>query len=167
MILKWINLYVSFSGYTDIAIGSSRLYGIRILENFNFPLLADNIQNFWQRWHISLAGFVNKYIFLQLVRRTGKVEICLFITFLLMGLWHDMGINYLVWGIMHGSAMTLHFQYKRRIKNYPRIDLLRKNWIYLTCCRILTISFISYVSVIGQSDDINKALDFTKALFSF
>ena len=116
---------------------------------------------------MSLSGFVSNYIFLPLVRRTGKVEICLLITFVLMGLWHDMGWTYLIWGIFHGTAMATHYRYKRFIGQFKNIDKLKKYKIYSMCSRIATLSFISYVSAIGQSNDIYQAIKISRALFGF
>ena len=86
VLLSWLNLYIVFSGYSDIAIGSSRLFGINVRENFNLPFLATNIQKYWQRWNISIMNFVSEYIYINFVRVTGKRVFGIFIAFFFMGM---------------------------------------------------------------------------------
>lgn len=98
-------IYCDFSGYSDIAIGSARLLGIRLMTNFDRPYLATSIRDFWQRWHISLSTWFRDYVYIPLGGRRKSVPIwCgnLLIVFVLSGLWHGASWTFLAWGLVHG-----------------------------------------------------------------
>lgn len=114
-------IYYDFAGYSDIAIGASRLFGIRIMENFDKPYLAGNISQFWRRWHISLSDWIRDYLFFPLSRLSKKKFWNLFLVPLIAmgicGLWHGADSRYIVWGIWHGlglSALQIFNLYKRK-----------------------------------------------------
>jgi len=105
--LYTIQLYADFSGYSDMAIGFSRLMGFNVTKNFNFPFYAQNIAHFWQRWHISLTSWMTEYVFTPLsftFRRMGKWGIVLAIVFnfILVGFWHGPNWTYILYGFLHG-----------------------------------------------------------------
>lgn len=121
----WIVLYLyafqiffDFSGYSDVAIGLGRLYGVSLPENFNRPYLQANIQQFWQRWHITLSTWFRIYYFTPLSRFFIKSKLNIpqnmFIfmaqisTMILIGLWHGITVNFFLWGIWHGIGLFLH-----------------------------------------------------------
>jgi D-alanyl-lipoteichoic acid acyltransferase DltB (MBOAT superfamily) len=109
-----IQIYCDFSGYTDIAIGLALLMGFRLNINFNSPYKAQNITDFWRRWHISLSTWLRDYLYISLGgNRKGKFRtyLNLFITMLLGGLWHGAHIRFLIWGVLHGVALALHKAY--------------------------------------------------------
>jgi alginate O-acetyltransferase complex protein AlgI len=130
-------IYYDFAGYSDIAIGASRLFGIRIMENFDRPYLAGNISQFWRRWHISLSDWIRDYLFFPLSRLSKRKVWNIFwvpvIAMALCGLWHGADSRYLVWGIWHGlglSALQIYLQLKRRAAagSKKRLNSLMK-WI--------------------------------------
>ena len=92
------------------------LFNLRLSENFRFPLIAHSIQNFWQRWHLTLAAFVSTYVFKPLVRCTGRPALAIFGDFTLVGLWHEVSLGYLLWGLGHGSALALTLAYRERMR---------------------------------------------------
>jgi D-alanyl-lipoteichoic acid acyltransferase DltB (MBOAT superfamily) len=100
-------LFFDFSGYTFMALAMAKLFGVTLPENFNRPYLARSIQDFWQRWHISLSKFVATYIFKPFVRSFGMPRTGIFIAFVFAGVWHKFSIGYLLWGIGHGAALSL------------------------------------------------------------
>jgi alginate O-acetyltransferase complex protein AlgI len=106
-------IYFDFSGYTDMAIGSARLFGIILPENFFSPYKANNIIEFWRRWHITLSRFLRDYLYISLGgNRQGRINRYrnLLITMLLGGLWHGAHWNFVIWGGLHGSYLILnHF----------------------------------------------------------
>jgi len=119
-----IHLYLNFSGYCDLAIGISNLFCINIPENFNHPLSARNLQIFWQRWHITLSNWLKMYIFMPLSKKmfgikalSNRVHVIqplgIFITFSVMGAWHGLEVNYLVYGLFQGFGLSavLFFDY--------------------------------------------------------
>jgi alginate O-acetyltransferase complex protein AlgI len=106
-----IKIYVDFSAYSDIAIGSGRLFGIRVPENFDWPYLERNIADFWRHWHISLSSWLFDYIYVPLGgSRAGEFRTYfnLIVTMLVSGLWHGAGTNFVVWGLWHGVMLAVH-----------------------------------------------------------
>lgn len=103
-----IQIYCDFSGYSDIAIGTARLLGIRLMDNFRLPYFATSIQDFWRRWHISLSSWFRDYLYIPLGGNRGGVlrqNRNLFITFLVSGLWHGAAWTFVIWGAIHGLFM--------------------------------------------------------------
>ena len=106
-----MKIYFDFSGYSDIAIGSGYLFGIRIPENFHWPYASQNISEFWRRWHISLGRWIFDYIYVPLGgSKRGKLRTAgnLVAAFAVSGLWHGAAYNFLVWGLWHGVMMVVH-----------------------------------------------------------
>jgi len=106
-----IQIYCDFSGYTDIAIGVALLLGFRLPLNFNSPYKAENITDFWRRWHISLSSWLKDYLYISLGgNRKGKIRtyLNLSITMLLGGLWHGAALRFIIWGGIHGVALAFH-----------------------------------------------------------
>ncbi len=103
-------IYCDFSGYSDIAIGTSLIMGYRLMKNFNRPYFADSIQAFWKRWHISLSTWFRDYLYIPLGgNRTVKWRwwYNLFITFLISGLWHGAAWTFVIWGAIHGGLLVI------------------------------------------------------------
>jgi D-alanyl-lipoteichoic acid acyltransferase DltB (MBOAT superfamily) len=110
-----IQIYCDFSGYTDIAIGSALLLGVRFPLNFDAPYKAHNISNFWRRWHISLSTWLRDYLYIPLGgNRKGQARTYfnLMATMLLGGLWHGASWTFVVWGGIHGAALSLTRMYQ-------------------------------------------------------
>jgi alginate O-acetyltransferase complex protein AlgI len=106
-----LQLYFDFSGYSDMAIGLARMFGIRLPLNFNSPYKADNIIDFWRRWHITLSSFLRDYIYIPLGgSRYGKLRMFtnLFATMLIGGLWHGAGWTFLIWGFLQGLYLAVN-----------------------------------------------------------
>ncbi len=104
-----------FSGYSDMAIGFARMHGIRLPENFNWPYLACNVADFWQRWHMSLSLWIRDYVYIPLGgNRCGTSRKLLngLVAFSLCGLWHGAGWNFVVWGLYHGLGLAATSAYK-------------------------------------------------------
>jgi D-alanyl-lipoteichoic acid acyltransferase DltB (MBOAT superfamily) len=106
-----LQIYCDFSGYTDIAIGVALLLGFRLPLNFNSPYKAENITDFWRRWHISLSTWLRDYLYIPLGgNRKGKIRtyINLFVTMLLGGLWHGAALKFVIWGGLHGVFLAIN-----------------------------------------------------------
>lgn len=106
-----LQLYFDFSGYSDMALGSALLFGIKLPINFNSPYKSRNIQEFWRRWHCTLGRWLKDYIYVPLGGSRGSdfsVLRNLLVTFVIGGVWHGAGWNFLIWGILHGVAMIAH-----------------------------------------------------------
>jgi D-alanyl-lipoteichoic acid acyltransferase DltB (MBOAT superfamily) len=118
-----IQLYFDFSGYTDMAIGMSLMFNIHLPENFNSPYKALNIQDFWQRWHITLSRFLRDYIYIPLGgNKVGRLHhyLNLFAVFLIGGLWHGASWLFVLWGAMHGAAIVIHRIWMNQGLRMPR-----------------------------------------------
>ncbi len=103
-------IYFDFSGYSDMARGLCRLFGFRIVNNFDYPYIAQSMQEFWRRWHISLSNWFRDYLYIPLGgNRLGprRTTINLFVVFLLCGLWHGAQWNFVLWGLYHGMFLIL------------------------------------------------------------
>ena len=102
-------IYCDFSGYSDIARGVSKLFGIELMLNFNLPYVATNPSDFWRRWHISLSTWLRDYLYIPLGgNRQGNVYCNLMITMVLGGLWHGASWNFVWWGVYHGVLLAIH-----------------------------------------------------------
>lgn len=137
-------IYFDFAGYSDIAIGSSRLLGFKIMENFNNPYLAHNISQFWRRWHISLSDWIRDYLFFPLSKiNRKKIWQMLFVPIIAMafcGLWHGPAWHFILWGVWHGAGLSilqLWNQYKRKHKGFAKAT--RTEWFSYAA---LAINFI-------------------------
>jgi alginate O-acetyltransferase complex protein AlgI len=105
-----LQIYFDFSGYSDMAIGLARMFGFRLLENFNFPYVATSVQDFWRRWHISLSRWFRDYLYIPLGGNRvspWRVYGNLVIVFFLCGLWHGAKWTFVVWGLIHGLFLVL------------------------------------------------------------
>lgn len=100
-------LYFDFSGYTDMAIGIALLFNIKLPVNFKSPYKALNIQEFWQRWHITLSHFLRDYISIPLKKRKVTLHVNILLTFLISGIWHGAGWTFVIWGVLHGMALVI------------------------------------------------------------
>lgn len=121
-------LYLDFSGYTDIAIGLGSLFGIALPENFDRPYLRPNLTAFWNAWHMTLAGWFRAYVFNPLTRllRSGKrippaliILIGQMTTMTLIGLWHGVTWNFALWGAWHGLGLFLHNRWNELLRSHP------------------------------------------------
>jgi alginate O-acetyltransferase complex protein AlgI len=111
-----VQIYCDFSGYTDIAIGSALLLGIRFPKNFDSPYKAANLSDFWRRWHISLSTWLRDYLYIPLGGNRGselKTYRNLMLTMLLGGLWHGANWTFVFWGFLHGAGLAVTRAYQR------------------------------------------------------
>ena len=122
-ILYMLQIYYDFSGYSDMAIGLGKIFGFEFQENFCYPYLSRSIQEFWQRWHISLGTWFKEYLYIPLGgNRKGKVRtyINLLIVFGATGLWHGASMNFVLWGLYHGSFSILErMGLRERLTKHP------------------------------------------------
>jgi D-alanyl-lipoteichoic acid acyltransferase DltB (MBOAT superfamily) len=147
-------IYCDFSGYTDIAIGSSRLLGKNLIKNFDLPYLSASFSEFWKRWHISLSTWFRDYIYIPLGGNkvsAYKHYLNLIITFLISGLWHGANFTFIVWGAMHGFLVaTESFFIKMKIQ------------LKSTLLKPLKIAFVFFLVLVGwvffRANSIDDAL---------
>ena len=135
----YLYIYFDFSAYTDMAIGTSRLFGLRIMENFNFPLVAANIRDYWRRWHISLSAWCQSYVYLPLLGLYRKPLVSLYATFFVMGVWHNDTVNRLLWGLYHATGVAVFTAWSRwRMRRGVKLP----RWIEVPFAVALTQLFV-------------------------
>jgi alginate O-acetyltransferase complex protein AlgI len=103
----YLYIYFDFSGYSDLAIGASRLFGLRIQENFHYPLVANSIREYWRRWHMTLSGWCQSYVYMPVLGLYRKPLLSLYATFFVMGMWHSGTWTRLFWGLYHATGVAL------------------------------------------------------------
>jgi alginate O-acetyltransferase complex protein AlgI len=112
-----LQIYCDFSGYSDIAIGVSRVIGFDLPENFNMPYLATSVTDFWRRWHMTLSQWLRDYLYIPLGgsrKGTFRTYINLTLTMLIGGLWHGANWTFVVWGALHGAGLVIHKLWMQR-----------------------------------------------------
>ena len=162
-----IQIYCDFSGYSDIAIGSAKMLGLNLRQNFKLPYFADSIYDFWKRWHISLTAWLRDYLYISLGgNRVGKVrwQINIILVFLVSGLWHGAAWTFIVWGGIHGIIYLFEFGWKKLMERFqfefpenPGVRLLK---IFITF-NIVCVTWVFFRSVTFDS-----AITFLSRIFT-
>lgn len=133
-----LQIYFDFSGYSDMAIGLGWMFGFHFQENFEYPYISRNIQEFWRRWHISLTSWFREYVYIPLGgNRKGKLRTVLnkMTVFLLTGIWHGASVNFLFWGIYHGFLQMLEeYVPVLRKKAGPVKTVLQHIYVLISVC---------------------------------
>lgn len=166
-IVGWtIQIYADFSGYSNMAIGSAKMLGFDIPENFNFPYLSRNISQYWRRWHMTMSRFFRDYVYIGLggsQRGMARSLINIAITTFVSGLWHGAGWTFVCWGWLHGFYIGMfqifrEWRKKRGIYNKnPRIIYIIPAWILTQLCICLS-------RILFRSPDFSTAWKYTKGL---
>jgi len=159
----WVHLYADFSSYIDMALGIAKAFGIQLEQNFRFPFFAANLQDFWQRWHISLNAWFRDYIYIPLGgNRLGILRqmIHVIIIFLISGLWHGANITFIVWGALHGIYITAEILIKKYIVKVkqPLFSIVRIPLLLL---------FITTAWVFFRAENIHIAVTYVKNMYHF
>lgn len=134
-----LNTYFQFAGFSDVAIGLSLLVGFRVMENFNYPLTAPNINEFWNRWHISLSSWCKDYVYIPVASITRQPLWGIIFTMLVIGLWHDLSLKYIVWGLFHGLGIAIWHLYKN---SSLAKGLAQQLPFYESLAKLLTFHFV-------------------------
>jgi alginate O-acetyltransferase complex protein AlgI len=136
--------YFDFSGYTDLAIGSARIMGFVLPENFDYPFLKKNIQQLWNHWHMSLTTWLTDYVYWPVVRRMRNggflrrhpvllSNMGILVTFFICGIWHGDTLNFAIWGLYHGlgiACVNTYQQWKRKVRNPAARRYFASAWSY-------------------------------------
>ena len=160
-----IQHYFDFSGFSDIAIGSAKLFGIQLSENFNFPLSSKTISEFWRKWHISLSSWLTNYIFYPISYRYRKLKYwgiitALTLTFLLSGIWHGIGLTFLIYALSHALYLIIETFIKK-----PKALILNK--LAPLSSVFLTFNLVSLSFIFFRSTSIEQSFYKLKSIFSF
>ncbi|MDQ6764727.1 MAG: MBOAT family protein [Verrucomicrobiota bacterium] len=160
-----VQVYCDFSGYTDMALACARLLGYELPLNFNFPYLARNISDFWQRWHISLSSWLRDYLYIPLGGNRGtRVFIYrnLMLTMVLGGLWHGGAWTFVIWGALHGFALVVHREWTRRTADSARAAAVMR-WLGWP----LTLLWFCLALILFRSLDLPRAAVALKSFAMF
>lgn len=164
-------IYFDFFGYSLIALGSARVLGIRLIDNFKDPYISFSVKEFWTRWHISLSQWIKDYLYVPLIklffgdtRPSGLNFValgCLFISWSIMGMWHGSNLSFLIWGLMH-AVYLLIFRLNEKIIPIKIYDL--KIFQFLSLCLTLYVVMIAWVPF--RAIDANHSIELLSALLS-
>lgn len=158
-----MQIYLDFSGYSDLSIGIAAMMGIRLRENFAFPYRSRNLTEFWHRWHISLSTWFRDYLYIPLGgSRHGKPLTCvnLLLTMLAAGMWHGSTVMFVLWGGLHGAGLALHKVCQ------PLLRDIRDNAFTITISRLLTFGFVSLGWIIFRSPDLATVRQLLSAILT-
>lgn len=170
LILFAFQMYGDFSGYSDIAIGVSKLFGINLKQNFRFPFFSKNIADFWSRWHISLTSWLKDYVYAPLGGVWSKATIIknIFIVFALCGLWHGANWNYVIWGLFNALLFVpfvLSFKYRKKKNSSVRESFIQKTKKIIIVIGTDILLLLSLV--LFKTESLSQAMDYLLHLFDF
>lgn len=164
-------IYGDFSGYTDIALGTSRLLGIELLQNFNFPYFARNMSEFWRRWHISLTSWFKDYIYIPMGgSRKGKLVTLrnTYVIFIVSGLWHGANWTFLSWGLLHAMFLTPRILLN---KKNPYKEIVAKGKLLPTAKDVfnilITFALATFARIFFRSDSVSDAFSYIARICTF
>jgi D-alanyl-lipoteichoic acid acyltransferase DltB (MBOAT superfamily) len=178
-----VQIYADFSGYSNIAIGTAKLFGFNLMKNFSYPYFARDITEFWRRWHISLTTWFRDYIFLPLSVNVssgisgGKVmfiktdlfiyAVASVVTWFLTGLWHGANYTFIIWGMIHGVFLILYrWQVKPRKRLLRKLKISNDNKLLVLAETLITLTVVLVAWVFFRADDMGQALNYLSDMFS-
>ena len=167
-----LQIYGDFSGYSDMAIGTAKLFGIKLMQNFSFPYFSRDIGEFWRRWHISLSTWFRDYLYIPLGGSRGSKSLQIrniFIIFIVSGFWHGANWTFIIWGALNAIYFLPIFLAKANRRN---LNAIQKRLLYLPSVReffaILFTFFLTCIAwIFFRADTVQIATLYIKRLFTF
>ncbi|CCD99860.1 putative Alginate O-acetyltransferase [Bradyrhizobium sp. STM 3809] len=162
-----LQIYFDFSGYSDMAIGISIMFGIKLPFNFDSPYKSQSIVEFWRRWHISLSRFLRDYLYIPLGgNRHGehRRNANLFTTMLLGGLWHGAGFTFVIWGALHGLFLIVNHRWGKFVEKRPALARHSGSVWYAAAALLLTQFAVVLAWVFFRADNPNAAIRLIKGM---
>jgi D-alanyl-lipoteichoic acid acyltransferase DltB (MBOAT superfamily) len=164
-VLFSFQIYCDFSGYSDIAIGTAKLFGFELFSNFKFPYFSRDLAEFWRRWHISLSTWFRDYLYIPLGGNRVKIprwSINILIVFMVSGLWHGANWTFVVWGALHGLMLLL----ERYFSSWFKFEI-KKEWSFLNILLVLkTFIITSFIWIFFRAENFQKAKEMFNAIFN-
>jgi D-alanyl-lipoteichoic acid acyltransferase DltB (MBOAT superfamily) len=169
MICGAMNLYLQFSGFSDIAIGFALLLGYRVMENFKNPYGQRNIVDFWRSWHMSLTSWCRDYVYLPMLGLTRNPYAANIATFLVIGLWHEVSVRFIVWALYHATGLIIwrEFQALKRQLGVPRLRRGILAAVMHGAGTVLTFHFVGFGFIIVRQPTLAEVLRSFRMLFLF
>jgi len=163
-----IQIYCDFSGYSDIAIGTAKLFGINLNLNFNYPYYSRNISEFWRKWHISLSTWFRDYLYIPLGGSRKGIFISwknIFLVFLVSGFWHGANWTFIIWGLYHAMFYMISFINKTNRKyldnlKYNFFPSFKESYLIVKTFLIVTLGWVFF-----RSEDISSAFGYLQKIF--
>lgn len=168
-----IQIYMDFSGYSDMAIGCARCLGYDLNKNFDLPYLSRNVSEFWKRWHISLSSWLQQYLYIPLGgnrKGTARTYVNLMATMLLGGLWHGASWTFVIWGGLHGAALCIHKCFLRLTggqKGRSPETKAHSSGIAAWCSVLLTDVFVLFCWIFFRAESMGQAFQVIRQLTGF
>jgi len=162
-------IYGDFSGYSDIALGTSKLFGVRLMRNFNLPYFATSIPEFWRRWHISLSTWFRDYVYIPLGgSRVGGFKFYrnVFAIFILSGIWHGANWTFILWGLIHAVVYIIYYMIWGGGKKKPLAEEAEKWEIKNLFGGIITFIVVTIAWVFFRAADVQEAFAYLGSTFS-
>lgn len=159
-------LYFDFSGYSDMAIGMILLFGFRLPLNFNSPYKAENIIDFWRRWHITLAHFLRDYLYIPLggnQKGRGRQFANILLTMLLGGLWHGAGWTFVLWGGLHGLCLAINHSWQN-FRHAHWTEQNQHSWFWSALSKFITFIIVVFLWVLFRAENLDVALSIWKSM---
>lgn len=169
-ILYSIQLYCDFSGFIDMSIGISGLFGIKLEENFDTPYLSSSIQEFWRRWHITLGSWLRNYIYIPLGgNRVSKIRwvINTLVIWLISGIWHGANWTYIIWGLYFGVLLVISKLFAPLINRIKNKLALKDNIFTKSFAIIRTFILVTFGWIFFRSSTLLDSFSYIRNLFSF
>jgi len=157
--------YFDLSAYADIAIGFGQLFGYKICENMNFPIFQKNIADYWNCWHISLSHWCRNNVYLPVLGQTRNNVLALYCSFLVMGLWHHISLNWVLWGVWHASGINIFSKWTRFKRKHKRLKKVLPGRISFSLGVAATVLFSSLGFSFIMMDTPERAIRLLLAIF--
>ena len=157
-------IYCDFAGYSLIAIGSSKMMGFTLMENFHRPYFAKSIKEFWRRWHISLSTWFKDYLYIPLGgNRVGHYRHLwnLFVTFLVSGIWHGANLTFVLWGSLHGLYQIVGIEKNRLL---PKVNVSKRLHTVFNC--LVTFVLVMFAWIFFRANDLHSAFSIIEKIFT-
>ena len=157
-----VQIYCDFSGYSSIAIGTARLFGFTLLQNFSYPYFSTNVSQFWGKWHISLTSWFRDYVYIPMGGSRGSLTKTIFNTlfvFALSGFWHGANWTFVIWGLLNGLYLIPNLILKNK-------KVISENNVFGIFSMLFTFGLITFTWIFFRSNNLAQAFQYINGLFS-
>ena len=164
---KGFSLYFLLSGYADVAIGFALLLGFRVMEDFKWPFFSANISDFYRSWHISLSSWCREYIYVPALAITRRPRLAGFAAMVIFALWHEISVNYLIWGAFNGIGIVVWQEFRQRAMDRPAEPRAAVRWIKKVFSILFTVHFMVFGFVFVSNASLDEVWNTYRKLFGW
>jgi alginate O-acetyltransferase complex protein AlgI len=171
VVLYPFQVYADLGGYSLIAIGTAKILGINVMDNFKRPFFATSMAEFWRRWHISLITWLTDYVYTPLSfgfrkYKTWGIVLALMVTFIISGIWHGAAITFIIWGVLQGIYVSVEALTVKNKTNFEKKYNLSKNVFYIFISCVITFILFASSQIFARSSDTDTALKVYQKIFT-